>query len=569
MYRLNAIRKIFAPPIFEDDEKTRSAYFINIIVLSNIPILLVFIIIRTNTGAEFFGIANIILSTIIAILIIVWSLMRQGQVRLAGYLHITTIWLASTMIALNGSGIRGTAFTSYFVVMLMAGLLLGWRPAIGFTILSIIATFGLAVAENKGLIDYIPGSAISVAIEGTILFLFGAIFLYLIINSLQNAARDAKTTANELKQNNQELTKLRSQLELRIHERTSALEKRAVQLQAVSSVARTIASFQELDTLLPGVTNLVSEQFGFYHVGIFLLDEKSEYAVLRAANSQGGARMLERQHKLLLDSNSIVGYSTSHGEARIALDVGADAVFFNNPDLPDTRSEMALPLRARDRTIGALDVQSKQSNAFTEEDIATLGTLADQITIAIENARLFENARMALAEAQSTFEKYVKQDWENFSKIVKHKGFVFDGKQVLSLDNDTWQEKTKIIPQTGSLSLKKTSSTLAVPIKLRGQTIGILDVRAKQGQREWSKDEISLLEAAAERAALALENARLVETSERRAAREHVIGDISTRIGSFSDMDSILQTAVEELGRRIGGAAEVTIEIDSTESTVI
>jgi len=132
------------------------------------------------------------------------------------------------------------------------------------------------------------------------------------------------------------------------------------------------------------------------------------------------------------------------------------------------------------------------------------------------------------------------------------------------LDVDVKREKNRAVTQTGSLTLEKTSSSLAVPIKLRGQTIGILDVRSKNGQREWKQDEINLLEAAAERAALALENARLVESAQRRLARERAIGDISAKIGTVSDIEAIMQAAVEELGRRIGSAAEVTIEIDST-----
>jgi len=273
--------------------------------------------------------------------------------------------------------------------------------------------------------------------------------------------------------------------------------------------------------------------------------------------------MLERKHKLRLDSTSIVGYSTSRGEHRIALDVGSDAVFFNNPDLPDTHSEMALPLRVGTRVIGSLDVQSTLSKAFTEEDVATLTTLADQIAIAIENARLFDEAQTALAESKNTFERYIKQEWNSYTEQTRHKGFLFDGKHISPIDNETWKEKTQTIPKTGSLSLSKTASTIAIPIKLRGQVLGTLDVRAKQGQREWTQEEIALLEAAAERAALALENARLVDNAQRRAARERIIGDISTKIGAVSDMESIMQAAVEELGRRISGVAEVTFEVES------
>ena len=372
--------------------------------------------------------------------------------------------------------------------------------------------------------------------------------------------REAALLAKSFNSMSRKLAGLVYELEAQVTERTEKLEKRASQMQAVSSVARAIASVQNLDTLLPDITKLVSNDFGFYHTGIFLLDEKMEFAVLRAANSEGGRRMLDRQHKLRLDSNSIVGFATSRREPRIALDVGTDAVYFNNPDLPNTRSEMALPLLVGTQVIGALDVQSTNPNAFTEDDIAILSTLADQIAIAIENARLFSESRRALSEAQSTFEKYVRQEWESFGKQRKQTGFVYDGKRVTTLEESRQQEKRKNVLQTGRLSLEKKSPIIAVPIKLRGQTIGMLDVRSKSGQREWTQDELALLEAAAERAALALENARLVESSQRRAARERAIGEITSKIGAVSNLDSIMQATVEELGRRISGATEVSFE---------
>lgn len=550
----SSFNRFLTTPVFPgDEEKTRVAGFINAIVLSNIPILALFIIARVAMGAsELFGTANLVLAGIIITLLVVWIFMRAGWVRLAGYLHVTTIWLASTMIAQLSGGINSTTFTSYFVVMLMAGLLLGWRPAIGFTILSILAVFQFADSETIGA-----------AIEGTVLLIFGAIFLYLIISSLQKAVQKAQANSSDLLASNRQLIELRDLLELRVQERTAALEKRAAQLQAVTSVARTIVAIKDLDSLLPEITKLVSEQFGFYHTGIFLVDEANEYAVLQAANSAGGRQMLDRQHRLRLDSNSIVGYATSRGEPRIALDVGADAVYFNNPDLPNTRSEMALPLRAGSQTIGALDVQSTETNAFSQEDISVLVTLADQVVIAIENARLFGESRSALSESQNTIEKYVKQAWGSFSKQMIHTGFVFDGTQVVPLEKGARRNQIKAAMETGRLSLEKASSTIAIPLRLRGQTIGVLDVRSKSGQREWTRDEISMLQAAAERAALALENARLVDSAQRRAARERTIGEIAARIGTASNVDSIIQTAVEELGRKLSGAAEVTLELSS------
>ena len=194
-------------------------------------------------------------------------------------------------------------------------------------------------------------------------------------------------------------------LENRVRERTrqlasqnEALQFRSRQLQTVADVARSIVSTREVDSLLNQVTRLVSERFGFYHAGIFLLDEDGEYAVLRAANSPGGKRMLDRQHKLKVGQIGIVGYVTGSGEPRIATDVGEDAVYFNNPDLPETRSEMALPLKLGGSIIGALDVQSKESDAFGEDDVTLFTTLADQISVAIENANAYEISQQTVEE---------------------------------------------------------------------------------------------------------------------------------------------------------------------------
>jgi len=383
-----------------------------------------------------------------------------------------------------------------------------------------------------------------------------------------------KNLYEDLQVREKELTAFQSTLEQRVEVRTKDLleanqqiEKRASRLQIVSSVASVIASIQDIDTLLPEITKLVSDQFGFYHTGIFFLDEANEYAILKASNSEGGTKMLNRQHKLKLETNSIVGFVASRGGPRIALDVGNDAVFFNNPDLPNTRSEMALPLRIGGKVIGVLDIQSTEANAFTQEDINVASTLANQVAIAIENARLFSEARLALREAEETFARYIKQEWGNFANQAKNTGYLFDGARTIALETRQKQERVRSLVKTGRLSLEKESNEIAVPIKFRGQTVGMLDVKSKKGNRQWTQDEITLLESAAERAAFALENARLVESAQRQATRERAIGEISAKIGAVSDLDTIMQTTVEELGRRIQGAAEVILELEVNADT--
>lgn len=558
-------RKIFAPPVFPgDEEKTRSAAILNTIGWSTLFILVIILALRIIQGQDpNFAVVNWILAMVIVVIAFMLFMARTGYVRIASVVLVVTIWGALSYVSWVADGIRDVTFFGYSIPILLASLLLGWRGAVGIIFLSILSGWGLAYAETIQLLTPTLDEPLNVARDMTGVFVLIGVLIYLMISSLQNTLAKSQAVAQELSVSNAELNELHANLEQQVDERTSELQRRASQLEAVSAVARTIASVQDLDTLLPAITKLVSQQFGFYHVGIFLLDQQRQNAVLRAANSSGGLRMLSRQHTLPLDTHSIVGYSTSRGEPRIALDVGTDSVYFNNPDLPNTRSEMAIPLRVTGTVIGALDVQSIETNAFSQEDIGVLATLADQIAIAIENARLFGETKKALNESRIMFEKYTQQEWSSFARQVRPNGFLFDGKHVVPLDNTSKREPIKAVIQTGSLSLDKPSATIAIPIKLRGQTIGVLDIRAKNGQRPWKQDEIAMLEAAAERAALALENARLIESAQRRAARERAIGDISSRIGSVSNLESILQMAVEELGRKIGGAAEVTLEIDT------
>ena len=503
-----------------------------------------------------------IIVDIVGIILAVRGITLPGRVLVPGILTV-----AAGVVAYTRGGLYHISVAGYPVIIVLAGLLLGVRGTFLFATLASIAAGIIGYTDINGISPFSQSSRTGyddIAVAAT-LFFVTAIVLRVIIVRLTESVQEAEDFGQAQETANVELKKLQGELEQRVVQRTAELERRAGQLQAISNVAHSIASVQNMDELLPAITQLVSEKFGYYHAGIFLLDENQQYAHLRASNSEGGKRMLERQHKLKLDTNSIVGYTALRGESRIALDVGADAVFFNNPDLPDTRSEMALPLRIGGNVMGALDVQSTESNAFTQEDINVASILADQIAIAIENARLFSEARAALSKSEETFSKYIKQEWSGFARQSKNTGYVFDGARTVALEKKDKKEKVKSLAQTGRLSLEKESSELTIPIKFRGQTVGILDVKSKKGNRQWTQDEITLLEAAAERAAFALENARLVESAQRRAMRERAIGEISTKIGAVSDLEAIMQAAVEELGRKIGNATEVTFEINTEE----
>ncbi|MCC7118009.1 MAG: GAF domain-containing protein [Anaerolineales bacterium] len=347
-------------------------------------------------------------------------------------------------------------------------------------------------------------------------------------------------------------------LEARINQRTSEIkianekiERRARQFASISEVSRIINQAQNLEDLLPDIAQVISEQFNFYHVGVFLLDLNKEYAVLRAANSTGGQTMLSRGHKLLIGQTGIVGYTAGTGKARVALDTGSDSVYFNNPDLPNTHSEIALPLLKSGEIIGVLDVQSTEPNAFSQEDIEILSTLADQVAVAITNATLYEETQRTLMEGDLIYRQNLKAGWERFTRSLNLVGIKRKGLQTSLLTEPLELQEDRHPAQS--------NGHIHIPIKLRGEKIGLLRVENKE-KRQLTQDELDVISAILERAALSMENARLLEESQRRAAREQIIQEMSTKIGSGTEIESILKTAARELGAQIGGA-QITVEL--------
>ena len=356
-------------------------------------------------------------------------------------------------------------------------------------------------------------------------------------------------------------------LEHRVEERTTELlaanernERRARQFESIAQVARTISSTRDLDSLLLQITSVISHQFGFYHVGIFLLDPRREYAVLSAANSKGGQTMLARNHQLRVGETGIVGFVTGTGRPRVALNTGEDSVFFDNPDLPETRSEMALPLRLGDDVMGALDVQSTKPNAFDSEDINILTTLADQVSIAIQNARQFEETRKALVESDLLSHQFIQTGWQKFAKTKKLVGIRHTGARATLLYRKNGTNKIENDLNWDQAKTEFNSASLSLPLTLRGEVIGSVDVRAP-GNRKWEQDELEIVTAIIERAALALENARLLAESQKRAAKEHTIGEISAKISMQSEINELLKTAAQELGNTMPGA-EIAIQFN-------
>jgi len=391
-------------------------------------------------------------------------------------------------------------------------------------------------------------------------FLFAATMTAMIavFHRYHSILRIAAENKNANLKSNQELAAINQTLESRVEARTHELSEaneqirqRAMRLQIISEISQEISSNmeQQLQGLLDRIAQIISEKLDFYHVGIFLLDENREYAVLRATNSLGGQRMLERQHQLKVGGTGIVGYVSQGGRPRIAFDTGSDAIFFNNPDLPETRSEMAIPLKYGSQVIGVLDIQSTVPSAFKEEDANLIGTLANQVAIAINNL---------LANMQSDFGASRKTTGrgQKISPKQGQSGYSYNADGTISTSEPITNPIMEKALATGEILQAQTSRNtppaLAVPVKFRDQVIGIIHIEATEMDRKWTEDEITVVQSISERAAFALENARLLEQTRRRAEQEEVIANITSQIGASTDFNHILRTTVEELGRTLG-----------------
>jgi PAS domain S-box-containing protein len=339
--------------------------------------------------------------------------------------------------------------------------------------------------------------------------------------------------------------------------------RRSRQLEATAQVAREAAAIRDLDQLLTKACQLISDQFGFYHTGIFLLDNNNEYAVLQAANSEGGQRMLERGHKLHIGRTSIVGYVAMTGEPRIALDVGEDAVYFDNPDLQATRSEMSLPLKIREDITGILDVQSTDPGAFSIADIETLQIMADQIALAIENARLFEQSKKAIANLEALYGQKLRQSWRQ-QLGTQSRAFYYDRLRVTQASRDHIKSIKSYQTDEPMIRTDENGSHIIVPILIRGQRIGNILLRRQPEEDAWSKEDLAIAAGTADQIAVALDNTRLLEATQRLVDQEQTISMISTRLSRSMDIDSILRSVVQELGQ-LPSVAEASVHISPPE----
>lgn len=539
---LQQVSTIFKPPHFpEDEDKTRKARYANAIAIAFLGVIVLYEAgIRLALDYTKFSIIDLLLLGIALICSTALILLRQGSVRLASMILVVIIWIATNGIAASGPGIKDASYMLNFAIILMAGLLLGWQASLITTVISIISGIALAYAEANGLIRPAPYPVIAFARDMAVTFGLNAVLIYLLIDGLENALRKSRANFEELEVANVNLNLTQTELKSRSEELLVAnkqLESSTRKLRTVAEVTSTATSLRNFENLITLTTSIISEQLGYYHVAIFLLDEQRQYAILRSANTDAGLRMIGRGFRIPVGQLGIVSSVAQTGQPRIAHNAGEHRIFFNNPDLPGTRSELALPLKSEDKIIGVLDIQSLTPDDFTEDDISILSILADQVGIALQNALLFAESQRALREANVESLQASKRAWQEYTETVETRGYRYDG--------------IKSEPLKDIQASNGENDLLLIPVQLRGQIIGRLKLNAADPSRQWTDDELIMVSATAERVALALEGARLLDEAQKRATREAFLSEVATKLSTSFQLDSILRDTVQELGQTL------------------
>lgn len=357
-------------------------------------------------------------------------------------------------------------------------------------------------------------------------------------------------------------------LEEEVASRTQDLQRRSTYLQAAAEVGRAATSILEPEKLISQVVDLIRDRFGLYYVGLFLVDESGEWAVLRAGTGEAGQAMLARGHRIRV-GQGMIGWSVAHGQARVALEAEEDAVRLATPELPETRSEAAVPMRSRGRVVGALTIQSTQAAAFDEDILVSLEAMADQVAVALDNAYLFTMSQSALEAERRAYGELSRKAWRE--RLGSHRGTGYQANDVglFRLDPATpgsWPPEARQAWRTGEITRgaggkNAEEYSLAIPIRIRGETLGV--VSTSRPAEPWMDEEIVQLEVLVDQLGVALENARLFEDARRRAERERIITDITSRVRTATDVEGILRTAIQELGQALeasGGLIHLQLE---------
>jgi GAF domain-containing protein len=430
------------------------------------------------------------------------------------------------MIELVTHGILGDSLFFFLGLIIFSTILISPRIGIVSLVLDIstFALFGQLILNGQVILlnpNAPPANLNDWIAAGIALTMFGSVIILgfqRLEKEFLEAQKQIDSTLNTLKDE-------RNNLENKVLERT-------VQLGKVNKIGRAVTAILDPDELLKRAAHFIESEFDCYYTAFFLIDISEQWADLKEATGDAGRILRENRHRLDINGRSAVSIAIRTKQAYIIEEAGTKSARPDNPLLPYSRSQIALPLIIGESVLGALEMHSTKSNAFAQQDVETYQNMANEIAISLENSRLFLKAQQSLSEMRATQRQYLQGAWQSLT--------AYQNLDYALGDNDLANSKE-----------------IEIPLILRGQIIGQINL---ENSTDWTPEQKNLIESITAQATLALENARLVEESQSVAVREKLANELISKIWASTNMDSIMQTTVRELGRSLE-ASEVVIEV--------
>ena len=472
---------------------------------------------------------------------------RKGRLQIAGYIPTTVVFIVM-VASLFQVGIGHVSTIGMAMVVAAAGILISAGAASIFVLLSILGYIIAGWAQNAGIITaaILPQSAVLADAFG---LGFGLAIL-VILNWFSN--REMVRALSVEREISDQLQVQSRELEELVSQRTRVLERRALQLQTTADITKLTTELPEPQILMSQAIELIRARFGFYHASIFIMDETGNWADLIASTGDAGRKMIARHHRLALGSASIIGWATANRLPRVALDVEQDPFHFKNPLLPETQSELAVPLLVGQRLLGALDVQSTEPHAFAEDDIRALEAIASEVAVAIDSARIQREMQEQLDRIERSDRTDTQAAWGRIARSrsvpiihINQRGEIgSQPDEVFPVIEDAIVQDSTVVSTDGR--------DIAVPIQVRGETVATLAARRSKPAEPWNDEEIALMEAVASQSAQALEGARQRSEERRRVTELEIINRISQAVSQMLPQDMLFRIVRRQLIQAIG-----------------
>lgn len=465
---------------------------------------------------------------------------------------LLTVVMALGIDALRSTGLAGSGRLFLIALAVIATLLFGTRGGWITLGIGLVSTVAVAFGITSGLLPFSPdmmGSTdITSWITGGVVFTLLTLILVFSLGTLQ---RGFETSLNRETGMVRELKQQQAALEARVSDRTGELLRQSLQLQAAAEIAKLSAESSDLDELLTEATQLIKDRFNFYHASVFLIDETGAWAEIAASTGAAGQALLARRHKLAVGSASIVGWVTANRMPRVTPNVSEDPFYFRNPALPETQSEMAVPLMIGQRLIGALDVQSTEQDAFGEGDIRVVEAIAGDLAFAIDHARLSHEQQAQLYELEGDVQDRTRQSWSKFVRSGTTSTIHLGPSGDTGASAGAFAGLGQAARQ-GQTVISDDRREVVVPVRVRGETIATIGARKPGESETWSEEDVALIQAVAGQAALAMETARQYAEEQRRVSELEVVNRVSQAASQLLRVESLLRMVGRQIIQVVG-----------------